>query len=171
MPVRVVHACMTLPTKRVFAVLLSLALVTSLAAPVTAQSQPAWGDAMYDDFSEMVPKYNENAGTLELGIGNSLLENQRVTVRVSEGSETAYYWFDTDANKQITDHGQGQHPDGATLVIKTSRSTLSAIASADNPVAEFRDAVKDNRVTFSGKTPTTFVVGVGVSIGQRLGLI
>jgi hypothetical protein len=162
---------MTITTRSVFATLAAIMLVSSAVAPAAAQSQPAWADSMYGDFSEMVPKYNENAGSLELGLANGLLEDQRVTIRVDSGSGTAYYWFDTDANKRITDHGQGEHPDGATLVIRTSRNTLSEIATADNPVASFRDAVRDNRVTFSGKTPTTFVVGIGVSIGQRLGLL
>jgi hypothetical protein len=161
---------MTITTKSAVAVLLSVALVTSLAAPAAAQSGPAWADSMYDDFTEMVPKYNENAESLDLGIGNSLLENQRVTVRVKDGSETAYYWFETDANKRITATGEGKHPDGATLVVKTSRATLTSVASADNPVAAFRDGVRSNDIKFSGKTPTTFVVGVGVSIGQTLGL-
>jgi hypothetical protein len=157
-------------TRGALATLLALALVTSLAAPAAAQSDPAWTDSMYDEFTEMVPKYNENAESLDLGLGNGLLENQRVTVRVTDGSEVAYYWFETDGQKRIVDSGEGKHPTGATLVVKTSRATLTGIASAENPVASFRDAVRDNRVKFSGKTPTTFVVGVGVSIGQTLGL-
>ena len=161
---------MTHTKERVFAVLLALALVTTLAVPAAAQSDPAWADRMYDDFSEMVPTYNEQAGALDLGLGNGLLENQRVTIRVTDGSEVAYYWFETDANKRITDTGEGKHPDGATLVMKTSRGTLTRIASSEEPVASFRAAVSDNRLKFSGKTPTTFVVGVGVSVGQTLGL-
>jgi hypothetical protein len=156
---------------KVFTVMLAIAVVTSVAAPAAAQSSPAWAGSMYDEFSEMVPKYNEHAGELELGLANGLLENQRVTVRVKAGSGTAYYWFETDGNKRIVDSGEGKHPDGATLVVKTSRATLSTVASSDNPVASFRDAVRDDRVTFSGKTPKTFVVGVGVSIGQKLGLL
>jgi hypothetical protein len=161
---------MSITIERIVVLLLAAALVTSLAAPAAAQSGPAWADSMYDDFSEMQPKYNEHAGELDLGIGNGLLENQRVTVRVKGGSETAYFWFDTNRQKQITRTGEGKHPEGATLVVKTSRRTLSNIAASENPVASFRDAVRDDRVTFSGKTPETFVVGVGVSIGQKLGL-
>jgi hypothetical protein len=161
---------MTDVKRRIFAVLLAVALVTTLAAPATAQSNPPWAASMYDDFSEMVPKYNEQAGALDLGLGNGLLEDQRVTIRVKDGSEVAYYWFETDGNKRIVDTGEGKHPDGATLVMKTSRRTLTRIASSEEPVSSFRTAVSDNRLTFSGKTPTTFVVGVGVSVGQTLGL-
>ena len=161
---------MTFSANRSVSLLLAVALVVSVAAPATAQSSPPWADSLYDNFEEMVPTYNENTGTLNLGIGNSLLENQRVTVRVSEGSQVGYYWFDTDGDKRITATGQGEHPDGATLVVRTSRQTLTAVASADNPVAAFRQAVEDNHITFSGRTPRTFILGVGVSIVQRLGL-
>ena len=161
---------MTRLLNRAVVLLLALSLVVSLPAPAAAQSNPPWADSMYDDFSEMIPKYNENADSLELGLGNSLLENQRVTVRVTEGSATAFYWFTTDGDKRIIQSGEGKHPDGRTLVVKTSRRTLTSVATADNPVATFRDGVRTNKIKFSGKTPTTFVVGVGVSIGQTLGL-
>jgi hypothetical protein len=161
---------MTPLTTRSLSVLLAFSLVVSLAAPAAAQSNPPWADSMYDDFSEMIPKYNENADSLDLGLGNGLLENQRVTVRVREGSATAFYWFTTDGTKRITQTGEGKHPGGATLLVKTSRSTLTSVASADNPPAAFRDGVRNNDIKFSGKTPTTFVIGVGVSIGQTLGL-
>jgi hypothetical protein len=161
---------MSVGRKNLSVVLLVVALVTSLAAPAAAQGSPAWASEMYDDFSEMTPKYNEQVGELNLGLGNGLLEDQRVTVRVTDGPEVAYYWFETDQRKRIVASGEGKHPDGATLVVKTSRTTLTAIAISDTPVASFRDAVRDDRLTFSGKTPTTFVVGLGVSIGQKLGL-
>jgi hypothetical protein len=155
---------------RTLTLLLVISLVVSLAAPATAQSNPPWAESMYDDFSDMVPKYNENADSLDLGLGNGLLENQRVTVRVTEGSATAFYWFTTDGGKRIVETGEGKHPEGATLVVKTSRQTLTSVASAENPVAAFREGVRDNEITFSGKTPKTFVIGVGVTIGQTLGL-
>jgi hypothetical protein len=162
---------MTVPTRRTVSILLALMLVVSLAAPAAAQSNPPWADSMYDDFSEMVPKYNENADSLDLGLGNGLLEDQRVTVRVRDGSATAFYWFTTDGNKRIVQTGEGKHPDGATLLVKTSRATLTSVAAADNPVAAFKTGVQRNEITFSGKTPKTFVIGVGVSIGQTLGLL
>ncbi|MFB6124220.1 MAG: hypothetical protein ABEJ78_12280 [Haloferacaceae archaeon] len=155
---------------RVLVLVVAVFLFTaSVPVGVQAQSEPPWADQLRADMNSMVDRYNENASSLDLGLGNAILQDERVTVRVVDGQgRVAYYNFDTNARKEITGEVQsGRHAD-ATLLIETDKATMDEISSASNPVAALKRNIDQNDVTFEGKTPTNWALATGFSVAKAV---
>lgn len=135
-----------------------LALVTLLAAVAPgalAQTgsdadAPPWSDEAYETVSEMVPKYNERVSEIDLGIAGDQLADRRANVYIEDGDQTAVYSFYMDEQNRIQDLQRGAHPD-AQLKITTTRDLLEAVASADDPAAAFREAVRNDEIRIAGE--------------------
>ncbi|MFC6989327.1 hypothetical protein ACFQJD_12540 [Haloplanus sp. GCM10025708] len=157
-------------TNRALVVVVAAFLVTA-SAPVgaQAQSQPPWADQLRADMNSMVDRYNANASSLDLGLGDAILEDERVTVRVvDDQGRVAYYNFDTNARKEITGEVQSGQHDEATLLIETDKATMDEVSSASDPVAALKRNIDENDVTFEGKTPTNWALATGFSVAKTL---
>jgi hypothetical protein len=163
---------MTLRRSRTIAIVLAALLVTSLAAPAVAQEQ-AWDEELYDRVVEMREPYNEQAPTLDLGVGDGMLADEVINFEVEKGSETAHYWVETDSEKRIVDMGRGQH-DAPTLVASTDAATLRGIATSETPTAAMASAVESGDITFTGqsagKWTATTVFNLALDLKRALGL-
>jgi len=135
-------------------IVVGLVLVTLLAAAVPgalAQTDaPAWEDEAYETVSEMVPKYNERVSEVDLGIAGDQLADRRANVYIEDGDQTAVYSFYMDEQNRIRELQRGAHPD-AQLKITTTRDVLEAVASADDPAAAFREAVRSDEIRIAGE--------------------
>lgn len=143
---------MIMHVSRILAVLLALVVVTSsVPGTVAAQSDdPAWADDLFAQMQSMVDPYNEQAGSLDLPIGNSLLENARITAEISDDAgNTAFYRIETNGQKEITSLERGEHPD-PTLKIVTTLSAMEDVATAENPVGELASKIETGEVQLKG---------------------
>ncbi|WP_162562524.1 hypothetical protein [Salinigranum rubrum] len=163
---------MTLTVPRTIAVLLAALMVASLATPVAAQEQP-WDDELYERMVEMREPYNEQAASLDLGVADGMIANERITFEVTRGGETAHFWLETDGEKRITDMGRGEH-ENPTLVAKTDAATIRSVATSETPSAAMASAVESGDITFTGqsagKWTATTVFNIALSVKSFLGL-
>lgn len=163
---------MIFTVSRTIAVLFAALLVTSLAAPVAAQEQP-WDDELYERMLEMRDPYNAQAESVDLGVADGMIADERITFEVTKGSETAYFWLETNSDKQITDMGRGEHAN-PTLVAKTDAATLRGVAASETPSAAMASAVESGDITFTGqsagKWTATTVFKLALSVKNLLGL-
>jgi hypothetical protein len=143
---------MIMHASRILTVLLALFVVTStVPGTVVAQSDdPAWADDLFAEMQSMVDPYNERAGSLSLPVGDSLLENARITAEISDDAgNVAYYRMETNGQKEITTLERGEHPD-PTLRIVTSLSAMEDIANAASPPNELANKVETGEVELKG---------------------
>jgi hypothetical protein len=143
---------MIMHVSRILTVLLALFVVTAgVSGTAVAQSDdPAWADELFGQMQTMVEPYNERAGSLDLPIGNSLLENARITAEVSDDAgNTVYYRMETNDQKEITSLERGEHPD-PTLKIVTTLSAMDDIASSQDPVGELATKIETGEVQLKG---------------------
>ena len=128
-----------------------VALLAAAAPSALAQTDaPEWEDEAYETVSEMVPKYNERVSEIDLGIAGDQLADRRANVYIEDGDQTAVYSFYMDEANRIQDLQRGAHPD-AQLKITTTRDVLEAVASADDPAAAFRVAVRNDEIRIAGE--------------------
>jgi hypothetical protein len=130
--------------------LLAAAAPSALAQTGSDADAPEWEDEAYETFSEMVPKYNERVSEIDLGIAGDQLADRRVNVYIEDGDQTAVYSFYMDERNRIRDLQRGAHPD-AQLKITTRIDVLEAVASADDPAAAFRVAVRNDEIRIAGE--------------------
>lgn len=129
----------------------SLLVLAGAAGPVAAQSDgPAWADDVYAQLQTGFDLYNENSDSLDLGPLSGQLENKRVNLYVSDGAETAVYSFRMTGDGTVRDLDDAAHPD-ASLRMETSRSTITGIATADNPATALADAIVADDVVIRGE--------------------
>jgi hypothetical protein len=134
-------------TKRVLVLAVAAVLVaTAAAGGVTAQSDSGDGD-LYESLEQMVPVYNQNAESLDLGpvtlAGTS-------NIYIQDGDSTVTYSVTMDRQNRITELRAAPNSD-ARRKITTDRETIEEISSADNPAAAFRTAVKNDDIVISGE--------------------
>jgi len=128
-----------------------VALLAAAAPSALAQTDaPEWEDEAYETVSEMIPKYNERVSEIDLGIAGDQLADRRANVYIEDGDQTAVYSFYMDEANRIQDLQRGAHPD-AQLKITTTRDVLEAVASADDPAAAFRVAVRNDEIRIAGE--------------------
>jgi transcriptional regulator with PAS, ATPase and Fis domain len=160
---------MTLTIRALVVVVTAFLVAAAVPTGAVAQSQPPWAEEMRADMNAMVERYNQNASSLDLGIGDALLEDEHVTVRVvDEQGRVAHFNFETNGQKAITGDVEAGKHEQTTLLIKTDRATMNEISTASNPVAALKANVDDNDVTFEGKTPTNWVLATGFSVAKAL---
>jgi hypothetical protein len=157
---------MIMHASRILTVLLALFVVTSsVPGTVVAQSDdPAWADDLFAEMQSMVDPYNERAGSLDLPVGNGLLENARITAEISDDADnTAFYRIETNGQKEITSLERGEHPD-PTLRIVTTLSAMEDIATAGNPVNELATKVETGEVQLKGVGITNAVTTTVIDV-------
>jgi hypothetical protein len=151
---------------RILTFLLALFVVTA-GVPGTAVAQsddPAWADELFGQMQTMVEPYNERAGTLDLPVGNGLLENARITAEVSDDAgNTVYYRMETNGQKEITSLQRGEHPD-PTLKIVTTHSAMDDIASSQDPVGELATRIESGDVQLKGVGITNAVTTTVIDV-------
>ena len=125
-------------------VLVLLASVTT--GGVVAQSDS--GDAdLYASLEEMVPAYNENADSVDLGPISLAGANN---LYIQDGASVITYSILMDQQNRITGLDDGPDAD-AKRKITADRATVEAITSADNPASAFRDAVANDDIVIAGE--------------------
>lgn len=128
-----------------------LLLVSPLAGGALAQSQEDSADDEEDDLftslESMVPVYNENADSVDLGPVNLAGTSN---VYIEDNGSVRAYAVTMNADNEITNLSRG-HSDDAVRKITTDRDTIERIASADDPAAAFRDAVAEDDIVIAGE--------------------
>lgn len=124
--------------------------LTLASVPVVAQNQASWADAMYDDLSPMVDRYNEKVEPSDFGFAASQLSGETVNLVVTDtdGSQ-ATASFKMDDQMKIRDVAQGERSD-ATLKMSTDRATMERVTEADDPSEAFLDAILRDRISIDG---------------------
>ena len=137
-------------------ILLSLAVVLAtagaVATPAAAQSdQPDWAVQMFEDMEPMVETYNDNVNPGDFGFLAGQLQGEKVNLVVDDpanGTEASVS-FSMNDDLQMQELALGTRDD-ATIRMRTDKATMDRIIAANNPVSEFRLAVRDDDITISG---------------------
>jgi len=128
-------------------------LAGALAGAAVAQSdagaaaQTDDGDDLYESLEEMVPTYNENADSLDLGPVNLAGTSN---IYIQDGSSEVTYSVTMDRQNRITDLDDSRSED-ARRKITTDRETVEELVAADNPAAAFRNAVANDDIVITGE--------------------
>ena len=128
-------------------------LAGALAGVAVAQSddgavpQTNGGDDLYESLEEMVPAYNENADSVDLGPVNLAGTSN---IYIQDGSSEVTYSITMDRQNRITDLDDS-HSEDAVRKITTDRETIEAVVAADNPAAAFRNAVANDDIVITGE--------------------
>jgi len=146
-------------TRAVVALVVILSAVVA-SAPAAAQSndQPAWADELFTDLQGMQERYNENVDP-----SNMSFAQRQVYDRI-KGNIINVYFVGTDvvfsfrmrSDGTISDFQQSRRDD-ADLKMEMTRETAGDLASRDDPVPAFVDAVQNGRRT--GGTVRGIVIG------------
>jgi len=128
-------------------VMLAIGAVTGGAV---AQSSGEDAD-LYESLEEMVPTYNENADSVDLGpvsiAGTS-------NIYIEDGDSVVTYSMTIDDQNRITDLSESPDDD-AVRKITTDRETIERLTTADNPARAFRDAVANDDIVITGEDGQT----------------
>jgi len=125
-------------------------LVSAVTGSAAAQSDS--GDAgLYESLEEMVPVYNDNADSVDLGpvslAGTS-------NIYIEDGASVVTYSIVMDKQNRITALNDRPSED-AKRKITTDRATLEALTAASNPAAAFRNAVANDDIVITGEDGRT----------------
>lgn len=133
--------------KRVFPLVMVLVvLMSTMTGIVVAQSDS--GDAdLYESLEGMVPAYNENADSVDLG-PISLAGSSNIYIQ--DGESVIVYSVVMDQQNRITALDDSPNAD-AKRKITTDRATIDRLTSADNPAVAFRDAVANDDIVITGE--------------------
>ena len=117
-----------------------------------AVAQSSGDDAdLYESLEEMVPAYNENADSVNLGpvsiAGTS-------NIYIEDGDSVVTYSMTIDDRNRITDLSESPDDD-AVRKITTDRETIERLTAADNPARAFRDAVANDDIVITGEDGQT----------------
>jgi len=117
-----------------------------------AVAQSSGDDAdLYESLEEMVPAYNENADSVNLGpvsiAGTS-------NIYIEDGDSVVTYSMTIDDRNRITDLSESADDD-AVRKITTDRETIERLTASDNPARAFRDAVANDDIVITGEDGQT----------------
>ncbi|MFC7026375.1 hypothetical protein ACFQJ5_16710 [Halomicroarcula sp. GCM10025324] len=156
-----------LTTRSLTIIFVALGL-TLAATPALAQSQPAWGNEMYEQMNPMVEKYNENIRADDLGVAAGQLKGEKVNLVITDtdGSQ-ATTSFRMDDQLNIRDLKQGERDD-ATLKMSTDRATMEQIISADNPAIAFQNAIASGDIEMDGLGATSAVKWAAINLASGI---
>jgi hypothetical protein len=138
----------SLGSRFVVAVLVTLSFAAA-GTPVAAQSsQPAWADELFADLQDMQPRFNENVGDVEMNFAERQVYNQLT------GNVVNVYFVNTDVafsfymrpDGTITDLRQSRRDD-ASLKMLMTRDTAENLVDLDNPVPQFVEHVQNGQRT------------------------
>jgi len=133
-------------------VVLVVAAVAIGAVTGGAVAQSSGDDAdLYESLEEMVPAYNENADSVNLGpvsiAGTS-------NIYIEDGDSVVTYSMTIDDRNRITDLSESADDD-AVRKITTDRETIERLTASDNPARAFRDAVANDDIVITGEDGQT----------------
>ena len=125
----------------------------------TCTINPPWGQQLYEEFSAVVPEYNESVAEYEFESQSGrwtkrLLGGSKQTLHVSKGSGVrrrasgAVYRVAFDADLQIASFEEGVFEQGGDSY--TSQATMREIIDADNKMAAFLGAAESGEVKLGG---------------------
>jgi hypothetical protein len=139
------------------AVLAAAVVLAAVPAPVAAQDDPAWAEALFADLRAMSETYNANvdAARDDMGAAERTVYDQIAgrTVNVYLHGTDVGYSFAMSRDGRITDL-RGEHRDDARLAMYLTRDTAASLTGADDPVAAFVTAVETGRFVGSGDDRT-----------------
>ena len=122
------------------------------AATGGAVAQSASGDAdLYESLEEMVPVYNENADSVDLGPVSIAGTNN---IYIDDGDSVVTYSLVIDGQNRITALNDSPSED-AKRKITTDRATVEELTTASNPALAFRDAVANDDIVITGEDGQT----------------
>lgn len=121
-------------------------LVSVVSGSVVAQSDNADGD-LYQSLEDMVPVYNENADSVNLGPISLAGANN---LYIQDGDSVIIYSLVMDKENRITALTDSPDAD-AKRKITTDRATIDRLTSADNPAVSFRNAVANDDIVITGE--------------------
>jgi hypothetical protein len=123
-------------------------LMAALLYPAaSAAEEPAAGIA---DLQYFVQIYNENIESAP-GTVKNLLGSEKVLVRITGEDGSVYLaGFETeDAIIVSTFEGEIEN---WTILVETREDVISSIYDAEDPIAAFKDALKNDDITVTGKS-------------------
>ena len=121
-------------------------LVNAAAGGAVAQSDS--GDAdLYESLEDMVPLYNENADSVNLGPVSIAGTNN---IYIDDGDSVVTYSLVINDQNRITALNDSPSED-AKRKITTDRATIEELTTASNPALAFRDAVANDDIVITGE--------------------
>ena len=131
---------------------IAVAVLLVTAATGSAVAQSSGDDAgLYESLEDMVPVYNENADSVDLGpvslAGTS-------NIYIEDGDSTITYSLTMDDQNRITDLSDSVDDD-AKRKITTDRATIEELTTANNPAVAFRNAVANDDIVITGESGQT----------------
>lgn len=155
----VVHKECMVPARRLVAASLILVLLVSAADLSSAQTEePEWAADLFETLEAVVIEYNTARERGEIGFGERFVVGHQVALVVTDEDDAqAAYGFYLDAQGFITGLEPGEHPE-ATLRVLMSKATAETIGAADDPLAAFREGVRDGRIQIQGVGPANSIV-------------
>jgi len=132
--------------------IIAVAVLLVTAATGSAVAQSSGDDAgLYESLEDMVPVYNENADSVDLGpvslAGTS-------NIYIEDGDSTITYSLTMDDQNRITDLSDSVDDD-AKRKITTDRATIEELTTANNPAVAFRNAVANDDIVITGESGQT----------------
>jgi len=125
-------------------------LVSAVAGSAVAQSGSD-DVGLYESLEEMVPVYNENADSVDLGPVNLAGTSN---IYIQDGDSVITYSIVMDSQNRITALNDSPGAD-AKRKITTDRATIESLTAADNPAAAFRNAVANDDIVITGEDGQT----------------
>ena len=125
-------------------------LVSAVAGSAVAQSDSGDGD-LYDSLEGVVPMYNENADSVDLGPINLAGTSN---LYIQDGESVITYSIVMDKQNRITALNDAPGED-AKRKITTDRATIEVLSSANNPAVAFRNAVAADDIVITGEDGQT----------------
>jgi len=131
---------------------IAVAVLLVTAATGSAVAQSSGDDAgLYESLEDMVPVYNENADSVDLG-PVSLAGTSNIYIQ--DGDSTITYSLTMDDQNRITDLSDSVDDD-AKRKITTDRATIEELTTANNPAVAFRNAVANDDIVITGESGQT----------------
>jgi len=135
---------------RLFSVMMVAVLVMSaLTGSAVAQSDS--GDDLYESLENMVPLYNQNADSVDLGPVSIAGTNN---IYIQDGDSVVTYSMVIDDQNRITSLTESPSED-AKRKVTTDRATIESLTAASNPAVAFRDAVANDDIVITGEDGQT----------------
>ncbi|TQQ81747.1 hypothetical protein [Halonotius roseus] len=121
-------------------------LVSAATGGVVAQSDS--GDAdLYKSLENMVPIYNENADSVDLGPVSIAGTNN---IYIEDGESVVTYSMVINDQNRITALNDSPS-EAAKRKITTDRATIEELTSASNPALTFRNGVANDDIVITGE--------------------
>ena len=121
-------------------------LVSAVTGSAVAQS--ASGDAgLYESLEDMVPLYNENADSVNLGPVSIAGTNN---IYIEDGDSVVTYSMVINDQNRITALNDSPSED-AKRKITTDRAMIEELTTASNPALAFRDGVANDDIVITGE--------------------